>query len=189
MDIDIDTVPSFNPLSIFPWVRSSVVRDQTLTPHPCGFHPQFIPKDFQTGLSAIPYDKAEDLGFMKLDFLHLHVYEHFNSRREIEQLLEVEPDWGILLLPEKQTKLFQLAKHGEILNAIRPKNIEELADVLALIRPGKSQYVKLYKSQKENTRRILYAKGEDGFSFKRSHAIAYAMVIVLQLHLMGAGII
>ena len=84
-------------------------------------------------------------------------------------------------------KLFQLSKHGDVLDAVRPRSVEELADVLALIRPGKKQLLKLYLSQREATRRILYAKDESGYSFKKSHAIAYALVITLQLHLISTG--
>lgn len=188
-DVDIDLQTTFNPRDLFPWTRASILKDDELRAHPCGVHPQNIPEDPVTMLSAIPYDHAEELGFAKIDFLHLGVYDYFKSRAEIEELLEIEPDWGLLTIPSEQKKLFQLSKHGDILSAVKPKSIEELADVLALIRPGKKQYVKLYKSQREATRRILYAKDENGYSFKKSHAIAYAMVIVLQLHLIGAGIL
>ena len=189
MDVDIDTPTSFNAAALFPWVRASIVKDDELHPHPCGIYPQHIPTDDLTGLSAIPYKNAEDLGYFKIDFLHLNVYNHFQSREEIEQLLNLEPDWNILTDAESQKKLFQLSKHGDILNAIQPKSVEELADVLALIRPGKKQLVKLYKIQRAATRRILYAKDETGYSFKKSHAIAYALVIKLQLLLIQAGVI
>jgi len=188
-DIDIDTDPSFDPTQFFPWARASLVKNDELAEHNCGVHPQRIAVDPVTGYAAIPYKEAEALGYAKIDFLHLNVYDNFTSRKEIEELLEIEPDWGILTIPAEQGKLFQLSKHGDILTAVKPKSIEELADVLALIRPGKRQYVNLYKSQKEATRRILYAKDEKGYSFKKSHAIAYAMVIVLQLHLISTGVL
>jgi DNA polymerase III alpha subunit len=189
MDVDIDLPTSFKPENLFPWVRASLVKNEDLHPHPCGVYPQNITKDPITGLSAIPYKDAEELGYYKIDFLHLGVYDHFQSRAEIDELLKVEPDWGLLTLPSEQKKLFQLSNHGDILTAVKPKNIEELADVLALIRPGKKQYAKLYRTQRDAVRRILYAADESGYSFKKSHAIAYAMVIVIQLHLISKGII
>lgn len=188
-DIDIDLRTDFNPKKLFPWTRASLIKNDDLSPHPCGVHPQEIPEDPITELSAIPYKEAEELGYAKIDFLHLGIYDNFNSREEIEELIKVEPDWGLLTIPSEQKKLFQLSNHGDILSVVKPKSIEELADVLALIRPGKKQYVKLYTTQKEATRRILYAKDENGYSFKKSHAIAYSLVIVLQLHLIGSGII
>lgn len=186
-DVDIDLQTAFDPKKLFPWARASIVKNGELSPHPCGVYPQNIPRDSLTGFASIPYKEAEDVGYIKLDFLHLTIYDHFETREEIEQLLEIEPDWGLLTVPSEQKKLFQLSNHGDTLTTIKPKNIEELADVLALIRPGRKQYIKLYNSQKEATRRILYAKDESGYAFKKSHAIAYAMVIKLQLHLIAAG--
>lgn len=188
-DIDIDLQTTFSPWQLFPWTRSTVLRNEEFAPHPCGVHPQKIPVDSLSGLSAIPYKEAEALGYSKIDFLHLSIYDHFNSREEIEGLLEIEPDWGLLTIPSEQKKLFQLSNHGDVLSEIKPKNVEELADVLALIRPGKRQYTKLYHTQRTATRTLLYATDESGYSFKKSHAIAYALVIVLQLHLINAGII
>jgi hypothetical protein len=188
-DIDIDFPTSFDVKTLLPWTRASTVKDEELRPHPCGYYPQAIPEDPITKLSAIPYEAAEQEGFAKIDFLHLGLLGEFKSRAEIDALLEIEPDWGLLLIPEEQKKLFQLSKHGDVLTAIKPKSIEELADVLALIRPGKKSLIKLYKSQRDATRRILYAKDENGFSFKKSHAISYAMNVVLQLHLINAGIL
>jgi len=188
-DVDIDLRTDFDPSKLFPWVRASLVKDGELRAHPCGVHPQEMPVDPITQLAAIPYDLAEDVGYAKIDFLHLHVYDNFETREEIEQLLQKEPDWGLLTVPDEQKKLFQLSKHGDILNTVKPKSIEELADVLAIIRPGKKQYAKLYSAQRESVRKILYAKDENGYSFKKSHAIAYAMVIVLQLHLIELKLI
>lgn len=188
-DIDIDFQTSFKPETIFNWTKASILKSEHLTPHPCGVYPQTIPIDYVTGLAAIPYAQAEELGYFKIDMLHLSVYDHFTSRDEIELLIKTEPDWGLLLIPSEQKKLFQLSNHGEVLDIIKPKSIEELADVLALIRPGKRSLLKLYLSHRKQTRQALYAKNENGYSFKKSHSIAYALVIVLQLHLITLGII
>ena len=188
MDIDIDVPPSFNPEKLFPWTRAAVVRDGELTQHPCGVYPQSIPKDPVTGLSAVPYDAAEDLGYFKIDFLHLNVYQFFKTRQEIDELIAKEPDWTLLRLPSNHAKLFQLANHGELLMDLQPKSIEELADVLALIRPGKRSLVGLYKKARGMARQALWAHDEqNGYSFKKSHALGYAHVIVLQLHLIEQG--
>lgn len=188
-DIDIDFPTSFKPNSVFSWTRASLVKNGYLAPHPCGVYPQKIPVDPITKLAAIPYEAAERLNYFKVDMLHLSVYDHFTTREEITELLKIEPDWNLLFVPSEQKKLFQLANHGDVLTAIKPKNIEELADVLALIRPGKKQFLKLYQSQRDICRRTLYAKDENGYSFKKSHAIAYAMVIILQLHLISTGVL
>lgn len=187
MDIDIDIPPSFDPEKLFPWTRAAVVRDGRLTQHPCGVYPQRIAIDPVTKLAAIPYDAAEELGYFKIDFLHLNVYQYFKTRQEIDELLAKEPDWTQLQLPSNHPKLFQLANHGELLLDLKPASLEELADVLALIRPGKRQLLGLYKKARFQARLALWARDEGGYSFKKSHALGYAWVIVLQLHLIEQG--
>jgi DNA polymerase III alpha subunit len=186
MDIDVDVSPTFDR-TIFPWVRASVVRDGQLTPHPCGTYPQSMPIDPVTKLAAIPYDVAEELGYFKIDFLNLNVYQHFKTRGEIEALLKIEPDWTLLQLQSNHHKLFQLANHGELLLKLKPKSVLELADVMALIRPGKRQLVPLYMKDRNMARQVLWSRNDEGYAFKRSHALGYSMVLVLQLHLIEQG--
>ena len=191
MDIDIDFKPSFDPRTVLPQaVPASMLRDDDLAKHPCGHYLQNIPVDDITGWSAIPYKNAEDEGYFKIDFLHLSVLDYFESKHEIRTLLKVEPDWDILLDPDEVAKLFQISKHAAILSQVRPKSIQELADVVALIRPDKRHLLQDYRRDKKKIRPHLYRQnGDDKSSFKRSHAIAYAMTIVLQLHLIKAGVL
>lgn len=182
-DIDIDTPTSFNPQIIFTdWPRASIEDNGVLRKHPCGVYPQKIAVDPVTKLAAIPYDAAEDLGFLKLDFLHLNLLEGL-TRAEIEEFVTLEPDWTLLQQPSVHSKLFQLAKHGDLLCDLKPKSVEELADIMALIRPGKKNYLALYKKNKIECRKILFAPDDTGYSFKRSHALAYSFNVVIQLHL------
>jgi DNA polymerase III alpha subunit len=146
-------------------------------------YPQTIPVDPISGLAAIPYDAAEELGFFKLDFLHLNVYQHFKTRVEIDELIDKEPDWTLLQVPSNHPKLFQLANHGELLMKLRPSNIIECSEVMALIRPAKRQLVPLYQKSKEMARPLIWKADDSGYSFKRSHALSYSYVLVLQLHL------
>lgn len=188
MDVDIDCHPDFKPEAYFPkWLRAIVVKDGKVQPHPVGVYPQAMSLDPFTGWAAIPYEEAENLGYLKVDFLHLNVYSHFADRQEIETLLKKEPDWSLLLVPANWEKLFQLAKHGDLLQKVKPKNVQELADCMALIRPGKKGLLGLYLKEREACRRGLYAKDDEGYSFKKSHALAYALVVVLQLHLIEQG--
>lgn len=104
-------------------------------------------------------------------------------------LLEVEPDWDLLLIPSVVHDLFQLSKHAELLAQLRPRSLLELADALAIVRPKKQYMIPFYLKDREQCRKMLYAREEDDHtSFKKAHAIAYAMIVVLQLHLSKAGI-
>lgn len=189
MDIDIDFPTNFDPLDIFEnAVRASMLQKGELRKHTCGAYLQSMPQDPVTKLAAIPYDKAEQYGYFKIDFLHLNILDHFSSKNELRRLLDVEPDWTLLQSPDVIPKLFQLAKWGMVLELVKPTSVEELADCLALIRP-KKQYL-MHTYQKGITRGELFnIERGDKSSFKRGHAISYALVIVLQLHLIKDGIL
>ena len=189
MDIDIDTPTSFLFSDVFPTaVPASMVKDDALVKHPVGVYFQNIPVDPITQLAAIPYEAAEELGYFKIDMLHLSVLDHFESKNEIRVLAKTEPDWSLLLSPSIVAKLFQISKHYDIVSTIRPQSVQELADITALIRPGKKNLLNGYLKNKEVTRKELYRK-TDRYYFKRAHAISYATTIVLQLHLIKGGIL
>lgn len=191
MDIDIDLQRRFKPATIFPTVvRASMVQKDVLVPHPCGHYLQHVAVDSNTKLAAIPYSVAEDLGYFKFDFLHLSVLDHFNSKQEIRTLLKIEPEWQLLNDRKTVEKLFHIRQHYDLVNKISPTTIQELADCIALIRPGKKRLLHQYLNDKITIRNTeLYTKSDDQYSFKRSHAISYAMTIVLQLHLVKLKVI
>ena len=189
MDIDIDVRGDFEPLKIFPdAVKASRVLDGKLLAHPCGVYFQDVPVDPITKLAAPPYDVAEALGCFKIDFLHLSVYDYFSSKAEILALINEEPDWNLLQIPSVVQQLFQLSKHHDVLQKIRPRSVLQLADCLALIRPGKLHLMEEYQSNPGYVRHELYRKEEGAYGFKKAHAVAYALAIVLQLHLIKAGV-
>lgn len=189
-DIDIDTQSNFQPEKVFKnIVLASTIKKQEITKHPVGVYFQNIPVDPISGFSAIPYDKAEKLGYFKIDFLHLSLLDVFESKKQIRVLLKKQPNWNLLKIPSVVSKLFHLSNHYNIVNKISPTSIEELADCLALIRPAKRYLLNDYLKDRDSVRKILYQKpSNEKVWFKKSHSIAYAHNIVLQLHLIEAGI-
>jgi hypothetical protein len=188
-DIDIDTRTDFDPLKVFKKaVQASMLRNGELVPHNCGAYLQDVPKDPLTGLAAAPYELAEELGCFKFDFLHLSVYDSFTSRDELKRLIKVEPDWTLLQIPSVVKNLFQLSRHLELLQAVKPTSIVELADCNALIRPQRRYLLDFYLKDRARCRALLYERSDgEAYAFKKAHAIAYALVIVLQLHLVKKG--
>ena len=183
-DIDIDVVSSAKIENLFPTsIRASNVMNNELKPHPCGFYFQNMPVDAVTGLAAIPYNEAEELGFLKIDFLHNDIFSQISSRAELKALIDVEPNWSLLENEKVVKNLFHVGRHFDLLQTVKPKSILTLADCLALIRPGKRDLLNAYRVSPDKIRSILYSSDENGYSFKKSHAIAYALVIVIQLHL------
>lgn len=114
----------------------------------------------------------------------------FDSREDMLALLDEEPDWTLLLIPSVVRNLFHVGKHASLLAKLRPRSILEVADALALIRPQKAYILPYYMTNREDARKLLYIKEEgETYGFKKAHSVAYAMIIVLQLHLIKAGII
>jgi hypothetical protein len=188
-DIDIDTTSDFIPKNVFSdCVYASRVMNGELLKHPVGVHFQNIPVDPVTKLSAIPYDHISEHGYFKIDMLHISVLDSFTSKQDIKKLLKKEPNWNILLDSNHTHKLFQLNKHYELLKKVKPTSIMELADCIALIRPGKMILLNKYIANKSFIRPILYQK-QSSSDYKKSHAVAYAHIVVLQLHLIQAGLL
>jgi DNA polymerase III alpha subunit len=73
---------------------------------------------------------------------------------------------------------------------LAPKSVLEIADCIALMRPGKRYLVDAYLKDKELIREELYRKPDDDkYYFKKGHAVSYALIIVLQLHLVKGGLL
>lgn len=189
MDIDIDFPSDFDPTKYFDVVRASRVHNGKLAKHPVGVYFQNIPVDRMTGLAAIPFKEAEEQGYFKIDFLHLTLLDYFDSKDQMRTLMKVEPDWSLLEDEEVVAKLFQVHRQHKLLSKLKPQSVQELADAIALIRPGKRALLSAYMKDKEAVRPELYTKSEDGMSYKKPHAVAYALTIVLQLHLIKGGIL
>lgn len=191
MDIDIDTPTTFEPTSLFKEaVVASMVRNGELVKHPCGHYFQNISVDPETNLAAIPYEEAENLGYFKIDFLHLSILDFVESKQQLRALIHKEPKWDLLCDKNVVSKLFQLHRHYNIISKIKPRSVNELADVIALIRPNKRHLLTDYLQDRVKVSPLLYRqKDDDKSSFKRSHAIAYALTVVLQLHLIEQNLL
>lgn len=183
MDIDIDTA-SLNVKEIFKdrITFASIVENGEIKKHNVGIYFQNIPKDKVTDLAAIPYNKAEEFGYLKIDILNLNLLSQFKSKNEIRKLLKIEPDWKMLEDETVVKQLFHLHKHFDIVYQVKPKSISDLSDVLALIRPGKIKLLSKYLINPDSVREELHTK-RDKSDLRRSHSLPYAMLIVLNLHL------
>jgi|688.fasta_scaffold00062_31 hypothetical protein len=187
-DIDIDVVSSFDPKSLFDVAYASRIQNNELLKHPVGVYFQNIPTDPITKLAAIPFNVASDFNYFKIDMLHLSALDIFEDKTQIKALIKKEPDWNILLVKENVSKLFQLGNSFDIVYKIKPRSIMEIADCIALIRPGKRILLNKYIADKINTRAEIYKKA-NASDYKKSHAVAYAHIVVLQMHLISAQIL
>jgi len=189
MDVDIDFPTNFDPLEYFDTaIRASMLKKGELVKHPAGAYFQTIPVDPKTNLAAIPYKEAAELGYFKVDFLHLSVLDWFSDKNQIRTLLRKEPDWSLLEDSYEVSKLFQIHNHFDLVEKVQPESVIELSDIIALIRPGKRGLLEKYLKDPEGTRKELYTVVNKG-DYKKSHSVAYALTIVLQLHLIKGKVL
>jgi DNA polymerase III alpha subunit len=180
-DIDIDFFDRSKALNILE--HHVAMRDQKGQPvkHNTGVYFQQIPYNPFTNIATIDYKTAEDRGYFKVDFLNVSMYEGVRDEAHLKQLLDQEPLWNLLEHEEVVTQLFHISDHHSILKKLKPSSIEELAAVLAIIRPAKRYLVD--KGWDVIRKEVWERPPEDLYFFKRSHAIAYAAAIIIQLNL------
>jgi DNA polymerase III alpha subunit len=180
-DIDIDFADRTVALGKLKHVTASIDDNGTFKKHNTGVYCTSIPYNPITGLSTIDYKEAENRGYFKIDFLNVSVYDGVRDRKHLLQLMGTEPLWDLLLEDDFVNNLFHVNGHGSVLKQMVPKSIEQLAAVLAMIRPAKR-----YLIGKDWTTVMseIWTKPEnDEYYFKKAHAVAYAHVIVVQMNL------
>jgi hypothetical protein len=183
MDIDIDFFDRTQALDILKHVDARLDSNKK---HNTGVYFQTIPYNPITGISTVDYKTAEERGYFKLDFLNVKVYQGVNSKQHLKQLMETEPLWDLLLQDEFTNLLFHVNGHGAVLRQMKPTSIEQLAAVLAMIRPAKKYLIG--KDWSDVMNEVWVRPESDEYFFKKSHATAYAVAIVVQMNLICESI-
>ena len=180
-DIDIDLFDRDSILSHIRHVPASIEKKGVYTKHNSGVYVSDIPYDPVTNLASLDYKEAEERGYFKLDFLNNSLYEGVRDEQHLTDLMNTEPVWDLLQHSEVVENLAHVSNHIEVLKVLKPKSVIELAEVLAIIRPGKRY---LLNETREKIKNEVWTKPEDGsYYFKKAHAVAYAVSIVVQLNL------
>jgi DNA polymerase III alpha subunit len=132
-------------------------------------------------MASIDYKEAEARGYSKIDFLNVSMYEGIRDEEHLIELMNQEPLWDLLQDDQFVELLFHVNGHSDILRKTLPTSIEQLAAVLAIIRPAKRYLV---GSDWDTIMKEVWVKpaGEEYF-FKKAHAVAYAVAIVVQMNL------
>ncbi len=178
-DIDIDFFDRNLVLDKIPHHVAMRVQKDEEVKHNTGVYFTDIPHNPFTNLSTIEYKEAEERGYFKLDFLNVSMYEGIENEEHLVRLLTQEPNWSLLEYEEIVDQLFHINGHFAIVSKLKPTSIEQLAAVLAMIRPGKRHLV---DSDWATIFSEVWKQTDEGYFFKKSHAIAYAHAIVVQLN-------
>lgn len=181
-DIDIDFLDRTKVLNIIKHIPAAIKNeDGTFKRHNTGIYCQQIPFNPITGLASLDYKDAEERGYFKIDFLNVSIYEGIQNEEHLQRLVNTEPLWDLLLQDDFVDLLFHVNGYGNILRTMKPKSIEQLAAILAMIRPAKKY---LIGEDWDTIMKEVWTKpSNDDYYFKKSHSISYALAIVVQMNL------
>jgi DNA polymerase III alpha subunit len=185
-DIDIDFADRTKILDVVKHIKASRIDQNKLLVHNTGVYLQSIPHDSINNLSTIEYKQAESRGYFKIDFLNVSVYKDIRNEEHLINLMNQEPLWDLLLEDDFTNNLFHVNGHGAVLKEMKPASIEQLAAVLAMIRPAKKHL--RGKDWPEVMIEIWTKPENEEYYFKKSHAHAYAVAIVVQMNLICESI-
>ena len=181
-DIDIDFGSRDELLKLIPHTPASMRNITPVRRHNTGVYVTDIPYDPVNNMSALHYEDAEKRGYFKLDLLNVHVYSQVRDEKHLIELM-CEPNWSKLNDRVFVEKLIHLANHYQSIQKMPEPidSIPRLAMFLALIRPAKKHLIGKSWSEVSKT---IWDKEDDGYAFKKAHAIGYAQLVVVHMNLL-----
>ena len=182
-DVDIDFGDRDKLLQLIKHTPAAMRNANPMRKHATGVYVTDIPYDPINDMASIDYVEAEKRGYFKLDLLNVHVYQQVRDEQHLVELMTTEPDWSMLKDYERMKSLIHLQnQYQNIKKMPEPINsIPRLAMFLALIRPAKRHLIGESWIEVSKT---IWDKNSDGYSFKKSHAIAYAQLVVVHMNLL-----
>ena len=184
-DIDIDFASRDDALKLLKHTAAAIHKDDgQWVKHNTGVYVTDIPKNPLSGYASIDYVAAEDRGYVKLDFLNVHVYTLIKSQAHLDELLAQEPRWNKLYEREFCEQVIHIGNHYDTLIKM-PESVDsilKLAMFLSIIRPSKRHLIGKSWSEVAKT---IWEKPTDGtYYYKKSHAIAYAHLTAVHINLL-----
>lgn len=180
-DIDIDFASRDHILHLIPHIPASRIVNGNLVKHNSGVYLQSIPIDYETGLASIPYENADDRGWLKIDFLNLSIYEQIKNEDHLNSLLAKDIPWNVFHDRAFVDKVLHVKGHYDtVIKYHYPTSIEQLSMILAMRLPSKRHLVG--KSWDVIEKEIWEHTNE--YYFKKAHAVAYAFAVVVHIQLL-----
>ena len=183
-DIDIDLADRNTILNLIHHVPARQIVNGQVRRHNSGIYVNDIPVDTVNDCAAIDYVTAEDRGYFKIDFLNMSVYQLVQSQDHYNQVLEKTPPWDRLWQDPTWTgQLVHVGNYTELLKNMRPDSIPRMAAFISIIRPGKAHLQN--QSWQDVFENVWDGNDSKGYTFKKSHAISYAMLVALHMNLLN----
>lgn len=184
-DIDIDVANRDQALGMLEHTAASIVRDGKIAKHNTGVYFTPVPVDPVTGRSSLDYEAAELRGYIKLDILNVGLYQQVKSEQHLQQLMQQEPAWDRLYDPDFCARLIHIGAHYDTLIRMPEavNSIPRLAMFLAIIRPAKRHLIG--RTWQEVAETVWERPADDGYYFKKAHAISYAHLVAVNINLIS----
>ena len=185
-DIDIDLANRESLLGLIDHTAAKMKTRRETRRHATGIYVTDIPYDPGADMSTLDYQVAEARGYVKLDLLNVNVYNDIKDEHHLVQMM-AEPNWSLLNDRKFVEQLIHINKHFSTIRKMpEPINsIPRLAMFLAIIRPAKRHLIgKKWRDVAET----VWKTGNDGYGFKKAHAIAYSHLVVVNMNLLEASI-
>ncbi len=183
-DIDIDFSDRESILKLIDAVPARQMHQGQVRRHNSGVYVTDIPCDPVNQCAAIDYETAEQLGYFKIDFLNMSVYQLIKNPKHYESMLAQTPPWQRLWTdPEWAQQLVHVGNYTELLKTMRPDSIPRMAAFISIIRPGKAHLQNCPWGQVFDS--VWDGDASRGFVFKHSHAVSYAALVVLHMNLLN----
>jgi DNA polymerase III alpha subunit len=186
-DIDIDTPDRDKLLKLFNHTPAMIKRKHQKIKHNTGVYFHKVPIDPFTNMCNIDYNVAEEMGFFKIDILNVSFYKDIKDEEHLQKLIDKEPIWELFEYKDFCDNIFQLSGHHSICKIMKPRCLEHMAAILAMIRPSKRYLI----GQPWNIvlNEIWIKPLDDGYYFKKSHSFSYAMAVIVNANLLCEKII
>ena len=184
-DIDIDVANREQALSFLKHTAASIIKEDKNTKHNTGVYFTNIPADPFTGRASLDYEAAEDLGYVKVDVLNVSLYQQVKNEEHLDKLMQQEPAWDRLYDPDFCARLIHIGAHYDTLIRMPEavNSIARLAMFLAVIRPAKRHLIG--QTWREVAESVWEKPEDDGYYFKKAHAISYAHLVAVNINLIS----
>jgi DNA polymerase III alpha subunit len=180
-DVDIDLQDRAKAIALLGGIPAAIIKDNKASKHNTGMYYISIPTDPMTGIASIDHKAAEERGYFKIDFLNLGIYDHVQDEQHLDLLTQTQPNYARLTTdPEFVSKIIHIGNYYDLLTAMKPTRLAEMAMLLAIIRPGKKHLKFKPWSEVEAD---VWTHVDDGYSFKKSHSFSYAMAVAVHMNL------
>lgn len=182
-DIDIDVANRDHALAVLKHTAATIIRDNKISKHNTGVYFTEIPADPFTGRASLDYEAAEDLGYTKIDILNVGLYQQIRDEEHLEYLMSREPLWDLLRDRDFCSQLIHIGSHYDTLIQMPEPvdSIPRLAMFLAVIRPAKRHLIGKIWSEVAKT--VWERPTDDGYYFKKAHAVSYAHLVAVNMNL------